>query len=263
MINTAKREALIEMIRDFAAASSYFLHYEEYDGKIAFVFVSPLDRYKEHTAIIKWDEVDNIFLTFKSTITGTIRAFENPIERSRSSVVKDMLNSVYGRGGLTIDNECLDYVKNDIKTTAKVYGAFNTVPRKIPRITKIKFNPPATIIFWADDTKTVVKAHDEGFDPEKGVVMAIAKKALGNKGNYYNEIRKCLDEYDKQQWADIDEVHEHVDPEISKVIEEGSVPRELRRCRTCIYRTMLASEPPCNECINISGRPLYKPIKKD
>lgn len=48
---------------------------------------------------------------------------------------------------------------------------------------------PATIVFWADGTKTVVKALYEKFDPEKGLAMAIAKKALGNRGNYFNRIK--------------------------------------------------------------------------
>ena len=41
----------------------------------------------------------------------------------------------------------------------------------------------------------VVKAVYDEFDPEKGLAMAIAKKALGNKGNYYNVIAKWTDEY--------------------------------------------------------------------
>nr|DAG36265.1 MAG TPA: hypothetical protein [Caudoviricetes sp.] len=36
--------------------------------------------------------------------------------------------------------------------------------------------------------------YDE-FDPEKGLAMAIAKKALGNKGNYFNVIKRWTDEY--------------------------------------------------------------------
>lgn len=35
----------------------------------------------------------------------------------------------------------------------------------------------------------VVKALYEKFDPEKGLAMAIAKKALGNRGNYFNRIK--------------------------------------------------------------------------
>ena len=63
------------------------------------------------------------------------------------------------------------------------------------RIRNVIFNDPATIIVWNDGTKTVVKCgEDEIFDPEKGLAMAIVKKALGNKGNYYNQIKKWLPE---------------------------------------------------------------------
>lgn len=60
----------------------------------------------------------------------------------------------------------------------------------IPQIVKVIFNEPATIVFWNDGTKTVVKARNEEFDVEKGLAMAIAKKAMGNRGNYFNEIKK-------------------------------------------------------------------------
>lgn len=62
------------------------------------------------------------------------------------------------------------------------------------RIEKVVFNAPATIVMWADGTKTVVKCDNETFDPEKGLAMAISKKALGNKGNYYNTFTKWLKE---------------------------------------------------------------------
>ncbi len=54
------------------------------------------------------------------------------------------------------------------------------------------FNDPATIVFWSDGTKTVVKCEYEDFDPEKGFAMAIAKRAFGNQGNYYNIFKKWL-----------------------------------------------------------------------
>lgn len=64
------------------------------------------------------------------------------------------------------------------------------------KIKKVIFNKPATIVFWEDNTKTVVQCGPlDSFDPEKGLAMAIAKKALGNKGNYYNEIYKYVNEY--------------------------------------------------------------------
>lgn len=64
------------------------------------------------------------------------------------------------------------------------------------KIENVVFNDPATIVFWSDSTKTVVKTQNgEEFDPEKGLAMAIAKKALGNEGNYFNEIKKWVEPY--------------------------------------------------------------------
>lgn len=62
-------------------------------------------------------------------------------------------------------------------------------------ITKVIFNDPATIVFWSDNTKTVVECGDyDIFDEEKGLAMAICKKAMGNKGNYYEEFKKWIPE---------------------------------------------------------------------
>lgn len=54
---------------------------------------------------------------------------------------------------------------------------------KVPR--KIIHNPPATIVIWMDDTKTVVKAHNEAYDAEKGVAMAYLKRWLGQTAYKY------------------------------------------------------------------------------
>lgn len=45
-------------------------------------------------------------------------------------------------------------------------------------IKKVIFNPPATIVFWKDGSKTVVKAQNAEYDPEKGLAMAIARHYL-------------------------------------------------------------------------------------
>lgn len=57
-------------------------------------------------------------------------------------------------------------------------------------IDKVIFNNPATIVIWADGTKTIVKSEGEKFDPEKGLAMAISKKLLGNNQGYYYEVFK-------------------------------------------------------------------------
>lgn len=65
-------------------------------------------------------------------------------------------------------------------------------------IKNVIFNPPATIVFWTDSTKTVVKAEHENYDLEKGLAMAISKKMLGNEGNYYEVFKKWLPKDDPQ-----------------------------------------------------------------
>lgn len=90
------------------------------------------------------------------------------------------------------------YIDADIKAAEEVAKRYlNSIygkkpSRLVPRIKNVIFNDPATIVFWSDNTKTVVKAQGEPFDPEKGLAMAICKRALGNEGNYYNEIKKWL-----------------------------------------------------------------------
>lgn len=49
-------------------------------------------------------------------------------------------------------------------------------------IKKVIYNDPATIIFWSDGTKTIVKCmEDEDYDPEKGFMAAVTKKVFGDK----------------------------------------------------------------------------------
>lgn len=62
-----------------------------------------------------------------------------------------------------------------------------------PKIEKVHFSGPCTVVIWDDGTKTVVRCQDgDEFDCEKGLAMAIAKKALGNKGSYFDEFKKHM-----------------------------------------------------------------------
>lgn len=57
---------------------------------------------------------------------------------------------------------------------------------------KVIINDPATIIFWNDGTKTVVKCDPEdGFDKEKGILYATLKKLSTKKT--YNDILRAID----------------------------------------------------------------------
>jgi len=63
----------------------------------------------------------------------------------------------------------------------------------VPDIEKVIFNDPATIVFWSDGTKTVVKTqNNEKYNKEMGLSMAISKKMLGNNSKYYNTFKKWI-----------------------------------------------------------------------
>lgn len=71
-------------------------------------------------------------------------------------------------------------------------------------ISRVIFNNPATIILWADGTKTVAKTHgDDAFDPENGFAVACAKKLLGKGDAFRREFAK---------WAPV--VKEEAEPNI-------------------------------------------------
>lgn len=111
----------------------------------------------------------------KITLECTLANSSNSSD-ALSKQCKVMLNDMYG-------------------VASTITGGSRNYTCMMPRIKKVIFNDPATIVFWKDGTKTVVKSYKDEFDPEKGLAMAITKKALGNQGNYYNEIRKYVEPY--------------------------------------------------------------------
>lgn len=146
---------------------------------------------------VKWDvkevrmEKD---IGYSPTVTATLEA-SSPfgIFDDVRELHVDLQNKLNQR---PLSAEELYYAVNDTRLAQHVMGRIGTLRRK-PDIEKVVFNDPATIVFWKDGTKTVVKAqNNEKYDPEKGLAMAIAKKTMGNKGNYYNEIKKWVESYE-------------------------------------------------------------------
>lgn len=98
-----------------------------------------------------------------------------------------------------IDRYCENDITVTCETAANIRNATCGCANKpiLPDIVKVIFNDPATIVIWEDGSKTIVKCDCESFDLEKGLAMAIAKKALGNKGNYYETFKTWLPEQPK------------------------------------------------------------------
>lgn len=95
----------------------------------------------------------------------------------------------------------------------KIFGAKNAERKIDMKIKKVIFNVPATVVLWEDGTKTIVKSFEgDTYDPEKGLAMAIAKKALGNKGNYYEVFKKFLPKEENDEYEDqIEQMKEYID----------------------------------------------------
>lgn len=106
----------------------------------------------------------------------------------KSDAMKKVLNSIYG-------DSVYDTGSTD-RSITMLFPDGNTMritSKNNLDIKNVIFHDPATIVYWTDGTKTVVKVEENViFDPEKGLAMAVAKKFFGNKGNYYNHFAKWL-----------------------------------------------------------------------
>ena len=85
-----------------------------------------------------------------------------------------------------------DYCVNDVLATIKLAETKNFYSLNV---SKIIFNPPATIVFWEDGTKTVVKcAAEDEFNEYYGFLAALGKKVYENN----SQIKKLIDK--KAEW---------------------------------------------------------------
>lgn len=72
--------------------------------------------------------------------------------------------------------------------------------------TKILIQGTATIVWWSDGTKTIVKCQKgDKMDPEKGIAMCVMKKFMGTNethSNYLDFAKPAIAEYEKKQAAE-------------------------------------------------------------
>lgn len=129
--------------------------------------------------------------------------------------------------------DAFDAIRYSIEDAIAVHRAYMSkymVLNPQPPIEKVIFHDPATIVYWKDGSKTVVKAKNEPFDPEKGLAMAISKYFLGNKGNYYEIFKKWLP--DKE--TDVSEEEENETEPVVEIEEEKSVLDHCENCKYCL-----------------------------
>ena len=135
----------------------------------------------------------------KGQLIGYIRTIEKDLHDDLMKVILSTGHELaFGPCDLTSDRDGnwrirsgALYPRREGKKTA---SATNTAAIK-----DVIFAPPATIVYWSDGSKTVVKcSENDVFDPEKGLAMAIAKRCGGNKGSYYKEIQNWVEKSGKK-----------------------------------------------------------------
>ena len=138
---------------------------------------------------INYVEQEKIYKIFNIEVTISTKEL-NTITLRKKDINLRKKNE--GRNEMPVERKSTSSCVYYAATTAKSVSA--------PSIKKVIFNYPATIVLWSDGSKTVVKCQDgDIYDHEKGLAMAISKKALGNKGNYCNEFKKWLPEEEEEE----------------------------------------------------------------
>lgn len=97
-------------------------------------------------------------------------------------------------------------------------------------VKEVIYNDPAVIVYWKDGTKTVATAQNEEYDPEKGLAICFAKKALGNSYKGMGRFKRLLKKAFKKKDEDYTLV---VKPKVTSVTIEAEVEKKpkTRRAR--------------------------------
>jgi len=121
------------------------------------------------------------------------------------------------------------YCEADVKATKEFYE-YNS-----KTITKILYNPPATVVFFGNKTKVVAKAiAGDIYDPEKGVAICILKKfAKDEFGHHWYDILKIVSDHPTIDGTDLE-----------KAIAVTIADNILSKCNSSFAKVM--KQFPCN-----------------
>lgn len=143
-------------------------------------FVHPREKTTYYRYVFKWGEVTSITAGLTNIFVDALRWVE----------ARDTFNQGLDKYHKLLETNA--YIRNDISTTEE---AARRMP-KVSGIKKVHFSGPVTCVIWADGTKTLVRcSENDMYDYEKGLAMAIAKKALGTNAsgsNYYDIFKEWL-----------------------------------------------------------------------
>ena len=130
------------------------------------------------------------------------------METNTTSITNSITTTPY-IGTITLDRTLVDTVENPwyqygklndnsniqvpIDDTISITEEHLSYKQEKATIKNVIFSGPATIVIWSDGDKTIVKKSDNEIemDKEKGLAMAIIKKAYkdaGKEGSYFRRI---------------------------------------------------------------------------
>ena len=135
----------------------------------------------------------------KGQLIGYIRTIEKDLHDDLMKVILSTGHELaFGPCDLTSDRDGNWRIRSGA-LYPRCEGKKTTSAMSTAAIKDVIFAPPATIVYWSDGSKTVVKCSEKDvFDPEKGLAMAIAKRCGGNKGSYYKEIQNWVEKSGKK-----------------------------------------------------------------
>lgn len=160
--------------------------FKNLDAKYPGIYNAYLEMIKEESESEPEPKTDNI----EEIIDDFLEFLDNMLADDEDEKLEDETSDVEDEA-----NDCDDCGDCDL---CDRYDEEDAVKEPLD-FERIEFHDPATIVFWNDGTKTVVKArHGDKFDKEKGLAMAIAKKVMGNTNKYYDVFEEfCFDEEDE------------------------------------------------------------------
>lgn len=174
----------------FDESSSYYLDY--------------MSLYETYSDIRTYEFDEANFENFKDIV-------DNIKEKIIYNVNKEIIIDNKNREAATETQS--DSILKCIKRDLKEYNFKGSIDLQ-SLIKDVKFNPPATIIFWNDGTKTVVKSSEfDDYDPEKGFMLCVMKYLLKPQltedkklRSYYKTITDYTDKFeeydDGKGWLD-------------------------------------------------------------
>lgn len=142
---------------------------------------------KKHIESVSGMDINAVFgIPFNEAMRLQKRIFSYSDIEAHGKYCFDMINYI-------------NKIENEYNDCEKTVNSLEPQPFFQPKIEKVIFNKPATIVFWDDETKTIVKCSNEDtYSKETGLAMCICKKIYGNDNTFRKVFSKWIPEEDER-----------------------------------------------------------------